>query len=626
MSKPLMAAAMGCMAMAWTGCSDDHFEQQPSNPQPQPLYHTVVLESVMNQQEGDAQSRTVIESSGNGYYAKWSVGDVIDFFEYAEGVPVSGTSEEGDPVTTYVNQEGKYVSAALEESDISLGKASFQVNLAAANQGGTAYTYVAVYPHMSYGAGDPYESSMSVNEWVSESDDSYKWWKEDWGYSGPYVAPHPVVMVLMPYEQSPTAGSFDPKADLMVSKLKRTDAQLTDSEPLTFARFGSVIKITAKGLDAYQGQTVSSARFSFDESYGGNLNAEYDTALERLKYYKGYQEFVLTPKNVTVKEDGTVDLWIRAYAGEITGWFRLDLTLKDGSDTETPMARKVDLQTAGKSLKFEEGRMTAFGVTNLGVADVEPVSGENITHQVNETADGFTVAWTGVENAQGYECWYYTVEDYVQSADVALTPQCTDEGANTWQVTASGLAPDVYYVTVRPVPAGGHAMKSGVEETACEQVYVGVAREYYISLCDLTTQTIGESGAELDFTSSGFKAMGFNMSVRSCNWLYAVNGQTFKFYTTEVPWRRLGKLRFYADSEATVRKLKVYATNNALGSTDDATELDAPTVTAYSSYVVAEYEVPVGKDYKHFYMEGDYRDNDGVGLLSISGMSVYGYE
>lgn len=609
---------MGCMAMAWTGCSDDNFEQKPSNPQPQPLYHTVVLESVMNQQDSDAQSRTVIESSVNGYYAKWSVGDVIDFFEYAENVPVSETE-------TTENKTTKYVSAALEESNILYGKASFQVNLAAANQGGTAYTYVAVYPHMSRGAGDPYESFMDVNQWEAESDDSYKWWKEDWGYSGPYVKPHPIVMVVLPYEQSPTASSFDPKADLMVSKVKRTDEQLTGSEPLTFARFGSVIKITVKGLDSYKGQTVRFAKFGFDDSYGGNLNAAYDTALERLRYYKGFQRFDLTPKNVTVKDDGTVDLWIRAYPGEITGWFRVDLTLKDESSNETVLSRRVDLQAAGKSLKFEEGSMTTFGVTNLGVADVEPVSSENITHQVNETADGFTVTWTGVENAQGYECWYCKSGE--ESVKVKLTPTCIDAGADKWQVTASGLDPAQYNVFIRPVPDEGHAMKTGLDEAqlaTCEYVYVGVEREYYLSLCNLTTQEIDGLGAELDFTSSGFKAMGFNMGVNSCDGLYAITGKTFKLYTTEVPYRRFVGLRISAKSKETVERLKVYATNTS-GSTEGAVELPAPTITEYSSYVVAVYDLPEG-DYKHFYMEGFYTQNDEVGLLSITDMSVNGYE
>ena len=610
---------MGCMAMAWTGCSDDNFEQKPSNPQPQPLYHTVVLESVMNQQDSDAQGRTVIESSGSGgYYARWSVGDVIDFFEYAEDVPKSGTE-------TTENKTTKYVSAALEASDILSGKACFQVNLAAANQGGTAYTYVAVYPHTSREAGDPYESFMDVTQWSSESDDSYKWWKEDWGYSGPYVKPHPIVMVELPYKQSPTASSFDPKADLMVSKLKRTDKQLTGSEPLTFARFGSVIKITVKGLDSYKGQTVRSAQFGFDESYGGNLNAEYDTALERLRYYKGYPGFALTPKNVTVKDDGTVDLWIRAYAGEITGWFRVDLTLKDGSSKETVLSRRVDLQAAGKSLRFEEGSMTTFGVTDLGVADVEPVSSENITHQVNEAANGFTVTWTGVENAQGYECWYCKSGE--ESEKVQLTPTRIGEGTDKWQVAASDLDPAQYNVFIRPVPAEGHAMKTDLEEgqlATCEYVYVGVKKEYYITLCNLTTQEIGELGAELDFTSSGFKAMGFNMGVRSCDCLYAITGKPFKLYTTEVPYRRFGGLRISAKSKETVEKLTVYATNTP-GSKEGAVELPVPTITEYSSYVVAVYDLPEG-DYKHFCMEGSYTQNDEVGLLSITDMSVYGYE
>ena len=432
-------------ALALTACNDDYLEVPGAANNVSKGFHTVRFEAGMQQQGAQdvarvAKPRTIIESTVDGYATKWAIGDIIDVFEVAYGVPVAATGTEGEAEASSTEDKSqKYASKALAAEDIDgSGKAVFSVDLANDNAGGTKYEYYAVYPHTSSAEGWEYESYIDISSaWTSETDDFYQWWKERWGYNGPYVEPHPTLMVELPWRQSPTADSFDPKADLMVSKTVTAAEQPTESMSLQFARLGCVIKITLKGLTDYVGQQITGAVFMFDDSYGGNLNAEFDPALNRYQYYKGMPQFTLKPQNVVVKADGTADLWIRAYEGQIKGWFRVDLTLTDGAVQTTQLARDVYLLKSGKTIDFHEGGLTQFGVSQFGVCDVENVS--DITYTVHDTRDGFTINWQGVENASDYLC-YYTYQDavtYEQSDPIIITPQQTDAVANTWQGTVT---------------------------------------------------------------------------------------------------------------------------------------------------------------------------------------------
>ena len=643
--KKLYKYALMATAIAVCGaCTDDDLSDGTNNEDiTSANFHTVVFEAGMDGNGSNGNTgkkipgtKTTIVTSGNGYLVKWSPGDVIDIFECAYGVPIDEEGHKEDRATTYKSQE--LTAGSIGES----GKALFKVDLDNKNAGGTHYEYYAVYPHASRADGDPYDNMIYTNTWSSSSDDNYKYWAEEWGYTGPYVESHPIIQVYLPYLQSPTADSFDPKADIMASKAIKYQTQLMEIQSLTFARFGSILKITVKGLDAYKGYSIQEARVSFDDSFGANWVGEYDPAIGQMKYYKGVSYFGLTPVNVTIKEDGTADLWIRSYNGEIKNWFRVDLTMSQGEKGEpVKLSRYVDLNAAGKTIKLNEGGMTTFSVKDFAVADVENVETNNIIKSVKYERNGFDVIWKGVENASGYECYYCKkIGDWTYSDNVSVA--CTSSGAedNMWGATVTGLEPGIYQFRIRPIPAAGHCLiKSGEEAFSNVTLYVGVEKEDYFSLSDIPD---GKYETEYEFTSN-------NITIKMTNvesiynrakgqFLRVSDNKHYNIHTTSVPLSEVTKvvLKVEVGSDNNIidkiltESSQFYATKIA-GDLSDKVEI-TPTIVANSdgSSFNVTYEMPKG--YKYFYLKG-YLYNSGLANddatrwpLDIYRIYIYGYE
>ena len=450
-----------CFVMALCGCHKEFAEEIPSVDTHYVTFNANAL--------GTKTTMSYDDQTGS-YSMLWEVGDQITVFEYADGYDY--------PV--------KYLSEPLNESDISNNGKSAQFRVDINNPESkisfdksiaSNFKYVAVYPGTFSGG---YEPDCEYLNWdgKEKSDPQYDSWCENWGYNGPSVDPHLLLRVVLPYEQSPTANSFDPTANTMVSKVIESDSQIQDMADLQFARIGGIIRITVKGLNDYVGQQITSARFSFGDSFGGSLNCDYDTALEKYKFYKGNNQFELFPNGVTINNDGCADLYIRCYAGEIPDWFSLYITLEDGfkgkgkeeikvkSDNgdgekieggkgEGPvtLGKYVDLKSLSRSIVVPEGGMGTFGVTSWGVVDVQGV--DNISYKVNSTKDGFTATWNDVDNASGYNFWYGS---QTNPENMTQVNNIVNNGDGTHSATVTGLAPDTYSIKIIPIPAEGHAL------------------------------------------------------------------------------------------------------------------------------------------------------------------------
>ena len=365
------------------------------------------------------------------YTMIWEEGDQIAIFEYAEGF----------------DSPKKYLSKPLEVGDIDGQTANFRVSVN--NAAGSDFSYVAVYPAVSSGGYEPYCEYLDL-------DKGYDDWRKKWEYDGPVAGSHLLLRVVLPYEQRPASNCFDASSNTMVSKVIKSEGQIKEFASLQFARIGSILKISLTGLNDYVGQQISSARFLFGDSFGGNLNCDYDTFLERYRFYKGFNEINLTPQSVTVDGNGCADLWIRCYAGEITDWFSLYITIGDaikGKGEAVTLARYVDLASLSRTIVIPEGKMARFSVGSWGVADVEGV--DNISYKVNPEMNGFTATWDDVTNAAGYDFWYWS---NTQPENKIKVNNITDNGDGTHSVTVAGLSPDTYNLKISPVPAAGHAM------------------------------------------------------------------------------------------------------------------------------------------------------------------------
>lgn len=402
--------------------------------------HTVTLNAF------DPETKTSIIAVPGGYASSWNEGDYITLFENC-----------GEEVS-------EYQSEPLKASDIVDGKASFTVEIDTDEESGNSYEYIAtygVYPYAYY------------HYWENSEDFEYEYWADQFDYTGEYLEPHMMMEMYFNEHQCPTATSFDPECDIMVSKPINTTGQLEDAVSLKFARLGTIVKITLTDLDEFIGKPVNEAIFSVGESFSKSVNIKYDPKLERYVHMEMIVpesdemhvenvRFYIHPQETIVKEDGTADLWIRTYAGELTDEFSIDLYIDDEEDGEVIVRRKVDLVAEGKIIEFNEGGMTVFSVGGWCIADVEGVACET---EVNDAMDGFTATWEGVENATGYDCyltgWAGEFDENgipeIQYEKTSLTP--VDNGDGTWTVKVeSGLDPMNYELHIKPIPAEGHCL------------------------------------------------------------------------------------------------------------------------------------------------------------------------
>ena len=444
MKKNIFFSMIALVAIAISGCQED--DNYISNPNKERATHRVTVDV------SNSESRTSIEAVPGGYMSKWTEGDNILLLEYNTNAPeYEGISE--------------YWSEDLQESDIVDGKASFTVELETDEPSDDVYEYISAYGPYSY---------CDMIYWTDAEDAAYKSWAEQFDYTGEYLPPHMQLNLRFEEYQFPTATSFDPAADVMVSQLVQTVGQLKDALSLKFARLGTIVKITLTGLQDYKGEAINRAEIEFGKSYSESLNILYDYKLEKYvhkedKEARGYDDmsqltrYTIKPEEVSVKEDGTADLWVRTYAGKLTDEFSISLALQGNEDNEILLGRKVDLNASGKTIEFKEGGMTTFSVGSWDVADVDGVY--DCETEVNEARDGFKATWNAVENAVGYDCYLYGwLEPFDENGEPATkypnTPvTAVDNGDGTWSVTiVDGLQAMNYALFIKPIPAEGHCL------------------------------------------------------------------------------------------------------------------------------------------------------------------------
>lgn len=466
-----------------------------------------------------------------GYLVSWDVGDILSLFESA-------------------NEEiGFYSSSPLAEGDIVGGKASFSFEIE--DKGASSFDYIAAYPW-----GIP-----KYDVWEDESDEMYTKWADIFDYEGEYVPPHMVVDLEFPIYQTPTADSYDPCADLLISKQITSPVQLSGEVMFRFARVGAIVKVTLKGLDDYIGKNIVRAAFLSGESYKGFSIVSYDPVLQKLAYdteaetgtHMNYIEF--EPQNLIVKEDGTADLWMRIPAGTISDWFRVELAIKVGED-EVLLSRYVDLTSLIRSLVFNDGKMSAFSVGNFVLTTVEDVSEVNFA--VNAAKDGFTATWSAVENAVGYNCFL------TNSSDVRTDAVATDNGDGTWSVQIpGGLAKDTYYLNIKPIPADGYGLI--IEDYGVYEVKVGVPYVYHFahdtfgnpSSCEEIEDTDGEYIIPV-YSPGKVRFKGVERQYDKSWQTLAASGPWF-FYSTE-PLEEIHSIEIYSKDNSHLN-FKVYASS-----------------------------------------------------------------
>lgn len=269
------------------------------------------------------------------------------------------------------------------------------------------YKYVAVYPETGYVSGDFAEATLTL-----------------------------------PAEQTMVAGSYDPAADLMVSKVVATDQQPTEIQPLRFTRLAAVAKMNFRGIEA--GEKVESVVF---QAKGKTLAGNVTASLE-------------TPYEFTVAEGGSNSVTVKA-AGEGAVYFTLLPTTLEVGDTFT-VAVATDKYLyvkegtiADKALEFAAGMVTRFGVD---LTDIDPSDKWTLVRDVKDikAGDVVTIASDASSVVMGakYNSSYYPYGSQTNVVKVGdylyhpITPEGTTDGKSVIQqlvVLQPDEAKDAFY-------------------------------------------------------------------------------------------------------------------------------------------------------------------------------------
>ena len=595
MTRRFTMMLMAVSAISIAGCQNEKIEQ----PEEGRRTHRLIVNAYP-----DSETKTSVTAVSGGYQVSWDVGDQITLHECA---PEAG-EDDYDAIRTYDSEK-------LTSDDILDNKAGF-VFEEIKDREASEFSYIA-----TYGNG----TNARYSDW-SFDDHLYEKWAAAFEYTGEHIDPHMVIEMVFPGYQTPVADSFDPYADMMVSDLKVLSDQMTGEASFRFARLGTIVKMTLTGLNAYAGKSLDEIEFSFGESFQLAGMIQYDPILN--KYVPGQGEMMyIVPSikfdgsNITVKEDGTADVWFRILGGEVTDWFRVDICIEEDN-----LAQFVDLTKHRRTLIFEEGGLTTFSLGGFAVADVEPVG--DISWTITDAMDGFTATWDDVEHAAGYEC-------YIESSDNTRTDiSVTDNDDGTHSATVeNGLAADTYYIYVRPVPEDGHELVT--MKYSDDEIPVGVPVPYWFSHTTFSddSESIEDTDESIIPVYSPGKVRFKNLKkVYDASWTALEATGDWFMYSTEPLKMHSIELCTKDDSRSC---FKVYASSTPgaeslelSGSVIDTSVIDAGSGSyRYNhTHYLYRFTFPENGDYKYYTIKGTQPDTDPAVIMTSQYIYVYRYK
>ena len=210
-----------------------------------------------------------------------------------------------------------------ESTSVSYAKVDGKATITAEfdeNAGKDEYKYIAIYPESNYGYGD----TKNINE---------------------------ATLILPELQYMYSESSYDPNADLMVSLPVTTSAQPTEAQQLRFTRLAAVAEMSINNLTLAAGEEVESVEFTANgKALAGTITANLED-----------------PHAFTVKEGVSSVSITNAPANKV--YFTVLPTTLKAEDaysvvvvTNKSVYIKQGVIPEGKSLAFEAGKVTRFGV------------------------------------------------------------------------------------------------------------------------------------------------------------------------------------------------------------------------------------------------------------------------
>lgn len=408
------------------------------------------------------------------------------------------------------------------------------------------------------------------------------------------------IPIDFPREQRPSATSFDPNADVMVSKAVIRQDQRPETLSFQFARVGTIVKITLKGLPEGTVLTGGWVELGFEAGY----YFQYDPAEEKIVLSDGTDGIGFQYLDgLPLDENKNAVIWLRTMSGRSDGSLQLSLEGKvNGEDRY--WNRRVSFRARGTSLEFKEGGLTKLAI-KMGTPDVENPEWESIDYKSTDNLEGVIVTWPGLNSSylDGYEC-FLRDENGVKYEFNSVVK--TDDGLYT-ATRFSGLPAGEYTFYVRAIAIDGKVSEPEFQEK--EEIKVGVPS--YIGISYVVANYSGDDNWGLSFPGSEnvdtedlYRGVVFyhrNMDWRGGSPNYFVGLGTYTkpwaiWNSTPVRWNRIRvKQHYFGASD-----FKVYASNNFFTGGVTADEQSWPYTVDSEGYRVYE----LGQ-LKYFLITGD---------------------
>ena len=281
-------------AMGFVACQEG-YEDVTITPEAKEIVMTFVAEA--------PDTRTSVTIDENVAKYSWSEGDKVGFYYVATDVD-------------YKKKGNSNVAVIADD-----GTASFTASFTP-NDEASSYNIGAFYPG---------------NSWVSHATEN----------------PFNNVKVKISNEQALTNGSFDPAADLMMSKpFMGVELNAEAVNTLEFTRIAAIGMMNLKLTDMVEGEVIKSVKFTLAE--GIHFNGPVVLDLENSTYElgtTGTSNYVNLTGSLAANADRTA-IFFTCFPGEYSGAYTIEVETDKATYSKTGELTKALTFTAGDVLKF----------------------------------------------------------------------------------------------------------------------------------------------------------------------------------------------------------------------------------------------------------------------------------
>lgn len=214
------------------------------------------------------------------------------------------------------------------------------------------------------------------------------------------------IKAILPATQTPTAASFDPAADLMISQAVHETTQPTEEGlAFSFGRVAALAKMTITGLDLADGETVRQVSFAAAErKLAGRCYLDLANGkVGALGYSNASERIVLDYSAVTGIGKASFPVWFACLPCDLGAGDAFTVVVT--SDKNKTYTKNVTLAEA-QTLSFTSGRLSTFAVDMTGIAGEETASGARVATLTYEEVGKLGMAYdTPVEYTNAGGTW-----------------------------------------------------------------------------------------------------------------------------------------------------------------------------------------------------------------------------